>query len=211
MADIKSMTNLFSLASKRGLKPDVVTYTTLVQGLLRANRVDMAKGVLSKMLSEGLEPNERMCSLLVSDLARSGSQAGLQRAEEMMSEMRRKKMSVTQATWTSLISGYFRGGWETDAWSAVERMGRSGISLNRVGYNIILKQGQGRWCLKVFERMVKEGVSPNNDTFVIVLTPLVHKKQWAEADKVIQEMERLGFRAEKGTLSRLVSRVEARR
>lgn len=211
MADIQSMTSLFSLASQRGLKPDVVTYTTLVQGLLRAERVEMAKSVLAKMLSEGLEPNERLCSLLVADLARSGSQAGLQRAEEMMNEMRRKRMTITQVTWTSLISGYFRGGWQTDAWAALDRMGRSGVSLNRVGYNIILKHGQGSWCLRMFERMIKEGVSPNSDTYLIVLTPLVHKKQWDEADGVVREMARLGFRPEKGALRRLVNRVEARR
>lgn len=211
MADIPSMTSLFSLAGQKGLKPDVVTYTTLVQGLLRADRVEMAKKVLSKMLSEGLEPNERMCSLLVSDLARSGSQAGLQRAEEMMSEMRRKGMSVTQVTWTSLISGYFRGGWEADAWSTIERMGRSKARLNRVGYNMILKQGQGAWCVKVFQKMVSEGVLPNSDTFVIVLAPLVHKKQWSEADKVVQEMKRMGYSPDKGALRRLVNRVETRR
>ena len=211
MADINGMNSLFALAATLNLQPDVVTYTTLVQGLLRAENVDMAKNILSRMLAQGLEPNERMCSLLVADLARSGSQAGLQRAEEMMSEMRRKGMNVTEVTWTSLISGYFRGGWEQDAWAAVDRMKRGGWRLNRVGYNMILKQGQGTWSIKVLEQMISEGVRPNSDTFAIVLMPLVTSKQWNEADRVIEIMRQFGFRAEKGALAKLVKRAELRR
>lgn len=211
MADIPAMNSLFSLASKKGLQPDVVTYTTLVQGLLRAERVDMAKNVLSKMLAQGLEPNERMCSLLVADLARTGSQTGLQRAEEMMSEMRRKGMLITQVTWTSLISGYFKGGWDQDAWAAVDRMKRGGWALNRVGYNMILKQGSGRWSVRMMERMIDEGVLPNSDTFAIVLMPLVTSEQWDEAGRVVNTMREMGFRAEKGALARLVRKVDSRR
>lgn len=211
MADIPAMNSLFALAAKMNLKPDVVTYTTLVQGLLRASKVDMAKDILERMLAQGLEPNERLCSLLVADLARSGSQVGLQRAEEMMSEMRRKGMKVTEVTWTSLISGYFRGGWEQDAWAAVDRMKRGGWNLNRVGYNMILKQGKGAWSLKILEQMISEGIKPNSDTFAIVLMPLVTSRQWNEADRVIGIMREFGFRAEKGALAKLVKRAELRR
>jgi pentatricopeptide repeat protein len=47
-------------AGKLGLKPDIITYTTLVQGLLRAGQIDMAKNTLRTMHESGLEPNERM-------------------------------------------------------------------------------------------------------------------------------------------------------
>lgn len=211
MADIPSMNALFSLAAKRNLQPDVVTYTTLVQGLLRAGKVEIAKTVLSKMVSQGLEPNERLCSLLVADLARSGSQVGLQRAEEMIAEMRRKGMRVSTVTWTSLVSGYFRGGWDQDAWAALARMERSGERLNRVAYNMIFKQGRGNWIIKMFERMIKDGIHPNSDTFVILLTPLVASKQWDLADQVVAELRRIDLRLDKGALRRLISRVEARR
>ena len=115
-----------------------------------------------KMTAQGLEPNERLCSMLFADLAKSGSQLGLRRAEEMMAEMKRKGMNTSVVTWTSLISGYFRGGWDQDAWDAVDRMKRAGLPLNRVGYNIILHEGgRGKeWVMRLFRRMIKEGITP---------------------------------------------------
>lgn len=212
-ADIPGMNSLFSLASRLKLKPDVVTYTTLVQGLLRAERVDVARSVLDKMALQGLEPNERLCSMLVADLAKSGSQSGLRRAEEMMAEMKRKKMNTTVVTWTSLISGYFRGGWDRDAWDAVDRMEREGLPLNRVGYNIILHEGgRGKeWVMRLFRRMIKEGITPVDDTYLILLAPMVRGKRWEEADEVLEEMQRLKYRPEKGALSTLVKRIRARK
>jgi pentatricopeptide repeat protein len=212
MADVPAMTSLFSQASRMQLKPDVVTYTTLVQGLLRADQFHMAKSVLDKMSDQGLEPNERLCSMLIADLAKSGSQAGLRRAEEMMAEMKRKGMEISVVTWTSLISGYFRGGWDQDAWGAVQRMERTGVRLNRVGYNIIFHEGDRRkeWVMRMFKRMIREGVRPVDDTYLIILAPMVKGKRWDEADAVLEEMNRLGYRPEKGALSTLVRRIHAR-
>jgi len=212
-ADIPLMNSLFSLASRLNLKPDVVTYTTLVQGLLRAGRVDVARLVLDKMTAQGLEPNERLCSMLVADLAKSGSQLGLRRAEEMMAEMKRKGMNTSVVTWTSLISGYFRGGWDQDAWDAVDRMKRAGLPLNRVGYNIILHEGgRGKeWVMRLFRRMIKEGITPVDDTYLILLAPMVRGQRWEEAEEVVEEMRRLKYRPEKGALASLVKRVHARK
>jgi pentatricopeptide repeat protein len=218
MSDVPAMTTLFSLASQRQLKPDVITYTTLVQGLLRAGKDDMARAVLDRMTQQGLEPNERLCSMLIADLAKGGSQAGLRRAEEMMAQMRRKNMRITVQAWTSLISGYFRGGWEKDAWGAVDRMDRYGVKMNRVGYNIMLHEGDssqdnsqgGSWPLKVFGRMLKAGVVPNDDTYLILLGPMVAKRRWEEADVVLKEMDRFKYKPTRGALSTLIRRARAR-
>lgn len=63
----------------------------------------------------------------------------------------------------------------------------------------------------MLERMIGEGKLPNNDSFAIVLMPLVNSRQWDEAEEVLEIMRSIGFRTEKGYVSRLVSRVEARR
>jgi pentatricopeptide repeat protein len=156
--------------------------------------------------------------MLIADLAKGGSQAGLRRAEEMMAQMRRKNMRITVQAWTSLISGYFRGGWEKDAWGAVDRMDRYGVKMNRVGYNIMLHEGDssqdnsqgGSWPLKVFGRMLKAGVVPNDDTYLILLGPMVAKRRWEEADVVLKEMDRFKYKPTRGALSTLIRRARAR-
>ncbi|WVF69705.1 hypothetical protein IAT40_004484 [Kwoniella sp. CBS 6097] len=213
-ADLPSMSALFSLAEKSGLKPDVVTYTTLVQGLLRAGRLMLAKKVLEDMHRQGISPNERMCSMLIADLAKSGTKIGLAHAEEILKLMRKKQMKTNEVTWTGLIAGYFRGGWEVDAWDAVGRMDRAGFKLNRVGYNMLLREsgkGGGTGILRLWRKMLEDGVSPNSDTYLLALTPLVVEKRWLEAEEVLREMDRRRFKPEKGGLATIVARARSRR
>jgi len=138
-ANIKLMNEVMAPAASLGLVPDIVTYTTLVQGLLRAGRPELARQTLDAMKSRGMEPNERMAAMLVADLASTGKADGLTRAEDVIRDMRKRGIRTTVPMWTSLIVGYFRGGWEVDAWSAMERMRASGLRLNDIGYNAVLR------------------------------------------------------------------------
>ena len=219
-ADVPAMNSLFVLAEKLKLKPDVVTYTTLVQGLLRAGQLEMAKNALDTMYSEGLEPSERMCSMLIADLAKDGDKTGLSHAEELLREMQKKGFRPDVITWTGLISGYFRGGWEEDGWHAVDRMERlHGIQLTRTAYNVVLRQaGLGKIAPgtmpvtpKLFKRMQQDGVIPNSDTYVIMLEPLIRAKLWAEAQGVLAVMRQQGFQPEKGHLIGLMKRTRLHR
>ncbi|WWD21576.1 hypothetical protein CI109_106062 [Kwoniella shandongensis] len=216
-ADIQSMTSLFALADKLNLKPDVVTYTTLIQGLLRAGRIDLAKATLMTMHSQGITPNERMCSMLIADLAKSGTQTGLRHAEDLLKLMLQKGLRTNEVTWTALIAGYFRGGWEKDGWDAVDRMTRAGHRLNRIGYNVLFKQighgggGGGEGIMELWRKMIREGVVPNSDSYLLVLTPFVREHKWDEVDEILGEMKKRGFRPEKGALSRLIGSISARR
>ncbi|WVN89383.1 uncharacterized protein L203_104606 [Cryptococcus depauperatus CBS 7841] len=211
-ANIEAMSQLFEQATHFKLQPDVVTYTTLVQGLLRARRLDLAKNALDAMHAQGIIPNERMCSMLIADLAKLGTRVGLSHAEELLKLMHQKNMRSNEVTWTALISGYFRGGWESDAWEALARMERLGIRLNRIGYNMLLKQVSGteeglRTVMSLWRRLLKEGINPNSDTYWLVLSPLVKERKMEQIDEVLAEMKSRGYRAEKGALARLLDNI----
>lgn len=227
MADVEGMQSLFNLAQRLRLKPDVITYTTLVQGLLRAQQLEMANNVLDVMVKAGLEPSERMCSLLIADLAHTGNNVGLRHAEELLREMKRRGWKTGVPTWTGLISGYFRGGWEQDGWDAVRRMEADRLRLNRTAYNMILRQagesrisskssappssgssGEQPITMKLFKRMIEDGVTPNSDTYVIMLGPLLKARRVAEAKEVVKEMRKQRFSPDKGALKGLVNRVD---
>ncbi|KIR43030.1 hypothetical protein I307_04165 [Cryptococcus deuterogattii 99/473] len=221
-ANIEAMSALFSKAGELGLQPDVVTYTTLVQGLLRARRLDLAKGAMDAMQKQGIVPNERMCSMLIADLAKPGTRVGLEHAEEMLKLMHQKNMQTNEVTWTALASGYFRGGWEADGWEALARMNRLGIKMHRVGYNMLLKQAAGsidsnggdadvETVMKLWRRMLHDGVIPNSDSYLIVLTKMVQMDRKKEIEEIMREMRQRGFRPEKGALVRIVESINRRR
>ncbi|WWC59558.1 uncharacterized protein I303_102114 [Kwoniella dejecticola CBS 10117] len=229
-ADLPSMSALFTLAEKVGLKPDIITYTTLVQGLLKGGRIDLAKKVLEDMSGQGIPPNERMCSMLISDLSKIGTQKALSHSEELLNLMIKRKMKINEVTWTGLISGYFKNGWEKNGYDTIARMEKTGLKLNRIGYNILFRQfsststnsaaGKDRnvitgeasqGIMKLWNKMLDDRITPNSDSYLLVLTPLVTGRRWNEATQVLEEMQKRGFRVEKGALKRIVDRVKNRR
>jgi pentatricopeptide repeat protein len=129
-------------------------------------------------------------------------------------------MDVGVITWTALISGYFRGGWEHDGWDAVSRMEAANLRLNRISYNLILNQagkkvsyrdGEIPTTIRLFSRMIESGVRPNTATYTILLEPLVREQMWYEADKVVKMMEQLRFLPDKKELRELLKKVKFRR
>ncbi|ODO08676.1 hypothetical protein L198_00409 [Cryptococcus wingfieldii CBS 7118] len=216
-ADIPSMSTLFQQAVELGLAPDVVTYTTLVQGLLRARRLDLAKSAMDMMHKQGIVPNQRMCSMLIADLAKPGTKLGLEHAEEMLRLMYQKNMRTNEVTWTALISGYFYGGWDGQAWEAIERMERLGIRLNRVAYNMMLRQlgtGEGETVdtmMMLWHKLLRQKINPNSDTYLLLLSALSSASRWAEVDEVMREMTRREYKPEKGALARLIDNIDRKR
>lgn len=229
VADVKRMNAVIASSASLGLKPDIVTYTTLVQGLLRADEHELASKTLDAMKASGIEPNERMAATLISDLAAEGTRDGLRAAEDVLRDMRRRGVKMTVFIWTALITGYFRGNWVLDGFSAMERMNKQGIRFNIVGYNALLRvvadgdrsarneyrrsatrdieQAQTPLALRLFRQMLNEGIVPNADTYAIVLGGFLRSGREAEALEVLQDMDARGFKTNKRALQQLVKQA----
>jgi pentatricopeptide repeat protein len=68
--DLQAMMNLMDRLPSFRLAPDLVTYTTLISGLLDAGKPSAAKGILDVMQRANIEPNSYVYSLLIADLAK---------------------------------------------------------------------------------------------------------------------------------------------
>lgn len=231
LANIPMINQVIATAGKLKIKPDIVTYTTMVHGLLRAERPDLARATLDAMRSRGIEPNDVMASMLVADLASDGTAEGLRRAEYVIRDMRARGLKTTVPMWTALIGGYFGGGWDLDGWDALSRMKASGHRLNDKAWNIVLKQltlgtkvgpaqrqeqlrrgmgdtgGGGSTVIRLFRQMVGEGVVPNADTYFIVLDSLVRAKRSVEVGEVLADMNRREFETRRPALKRMLFRA----
>jgi pentatricopeptide repeat protein len=232
-SDLKLMNEIISAAGPLGLVPDIVTYTTLVQGLLRAGRPELARQTLDSMKSRGMEPNERMAAMLVADLAANGRADGLTRAEDVIRDMRTRGIRTTVPMWTSLIAGYFRGGWQVDAWAALDRMRASGLRLNDIGYNVVLRhvltadagpaptttstrarralghqmsadKSTASLAMKVFHHMKDNSVPPTADTYTILLGGLLRSDSVGDIRDVLNDIDVRGFKTHNRSLSEMI-------
>ncbi|GMK57253.1 hypothetical protein CspeluHIS016_0400870 [Cutaneotrichosporon spelunceum] len=233
LANIQMINEVIGTAGKIKIKPDIVTYTTMVHGLLRAERPDLARATLDAMRSRGVEPNDVMASMLVADLASDGTAEGLRRAEYVIRDMRSRGLKTTVPMWTALVSGYFCGGWDMDGWDALKRMKVSGHKLNDKAFNIILKQltrgpkldpvevrkrvvygmsdkgGGGSTAIRVFRQMVREGNVPNADTYSIILDPLTKARRVSEVEEVLAEIDHRTFKTQRPSLARMIERARS--
>jgi pentatricopeptide repeat protein len=222
LANIDLMTSMLSSALPLGLTPDIVTYTTLVQGMLRAGRPELARATLDSMKARGINPNERMAAMLVADLAASGTKDGLVRAEEVVRDMRVRGIRTTVPMWTSLIAGYFRGGWEVDAWNAVERMRVAGLRLNDVGYNIVLghvldnrrRRGSAakddksiEVAMELFRSMQKDDAVPTSDTYMVLLGGLLRSGSIEHIPEVLAFMDARRFSAPSRSVNDMIRKA----
>lgn len=218
LADLQLMNEVLNDAQRLGFTPNNVTYTTMVQGLLRADRHDLARKTLDSMKTKGFNVDERLAATIISDLAREGKAADLRRAEDVIRDMRTRGVHMTVASWTALISGYFRGGWDLEGFRTVERMYQSGFKLNLTGYNIVIGHAltktwnEGEYTdlqsvtpgLRVFRRMINENVVPTADTYSMMLGSLLRQERVEEVREVLVEMDRRGFRTHRGSLINVI-------
>jgi len=56
----------------QGIFLTVVTYTTVIDGLCKAQAVDRAKGVLQQMIHKGVKPDKRTYTCLIHGYCSSG-------------------------------------------------------------------------------------------------------------------------------------------
>lgn len=233
--DFESITKTVAELPSLNLQPDVITYTTIVEGLLKNGKRDVARGTLDIMEADGIAPTVQTYGLLIADLAKGGIERDMQRAEELIKRMAIAKLRPTVITYTALLSGYFRANMDQQGMTVLKRMERDGILMNRVTYNMILRvlvnndvdgrimhkamkratRGRssdsnlpGAWG-SIIETMLARSITPNQDTWYIILAGLHRVGRSDEAREALLEMERQGFRPQQGTaLAKIIMNVQ---
>lgn len=227
--DIQSMMELIDRLPSFRLAPDLVTYTTLITGLLDAGKPHAAKGILDVMQKAKIAPNSYVYSLLIADLGRKGNSEAMASAEAIHEQMKRAGVRPTITTWTSLASGYFRANMIKEGLNTLKRAQAKGIKLDRVGYNMLFRsiiftdsvppaeldrilRGQTRQAehslgnatnteaaLFLLRNMIDSHVEPDTDTWFIILDGLVRQEKWSEGEVVIRLMRSRGFVVKEGS------------
>ncbi|KAL7420051.1 hypothetical protein Q5752_005016 [Cryptotrichosporon argae] len=222
--------DVIAAAACLGLTPDIVTYTTLVQAHLRAGDAAGAQRVLDAMRARGVEPNERIAGVLVAELARAGTRDGLRQAEDVVRDARARGLRLSEHAWTSLVAGYFAGGWHAEGWQAFKRMQSAGAPPSIVTYNVVLRAAGGRAGAAVEAgahadprreerslqlRLVRDAVQRrlrlDEDTYAIALGALCRARAWADAKEIVHIMKSQAFMPRAPSLVKLVRQAEGAR
>lgn len=228
--DLQAMMGLIDRLPTFRLAPDLVTYTTLISGLLDAGKPTAAKGILDIMQKANIEPNSYVYSLLIADLAKKRSSEAMASAEAMIRQMHKVGVKATSITWTALASGYFRANMVQEGLEAIKRAQSKGVEMTRVSYNMVLRsilyaesvpaqelehilRGQSRHmdrsigtptdteaAMLLLRSMIDNRVEPDVDTWFITLDSLAKQGKWLEGESVIRLMSSRRFVVKEGSV-----------
>lgn len=158
-----------SLMEEFGVKPDVVTFSTIMNAWSSAGLMDKCQEIFDDMTKAGIDPDTHAFSILAKGYVRAGEP---EKAEEVLKLMRRSGVQPNVVIFTTIISGWCSAGKMDYAMRVYEMMCKMGISPTLKTFDtLIWGYGEAKlpWKAEEFlEIMEEKGVPPENNTIELV-------------------------------------------
>ncbi|KAL1563037.1 Pentatricopeptide repeat-containing protein, chloroplastic [Salvia divinorum] len=192
--DLGKAEGLFNLMLERGVKPDNVTFSTIISCARLSSLPDKAVEWFEKMPSFGCEPDKVTCSVMIDVYGRVGNVAV---ALSMYDRARSEKWRLDPVTFSTLIRIYRSEGNYDGCLNLYEEMKALGVKANASVYNALL-DAMGRakrpWQAKtIYRQMVKNGVEPTWGTYAALIRAYVRARYGLDAIAVYKEMKEKGL------------------
>lgn len=110
-----------------GVKPDVITFSTIMNGWSSAGRMDKCQEIFDDMVKSSIEPDIHAFSILAKGFIRAGEPA---KAESLLNSMSKYGVRPNVVIFTTIISGWCTAGKMEKAWRVFELMCDMDVSPN---------------------------------------------------------------------------------
>ncbi|KAJ6604539.1 hypothetical protein DFH09DRAFT_1123040 [Mycena vulgaris] len=218
--NFKAMAAVLSQMAAAKVTGDVFTFSTILSALLKAGRTDAPAMVSKIMRSQGVVANVAIFTAIINSQMAKQTIRDLQAAMHLLDEMEKDPDSLpNEVTYTSILTGLYRGAWLTTdgiemyTRDIAARMKKRKIKFQLAGYNILIKgcllseQPTGlEKALGYYREMVRNNVTPVDDTWYILLAGLLTRDELKLAEEIVNEMFASGARPGASVL-RLVGKI----
>lgn len=152
-----------------GVKPDVITFSTIMNGWSSAGRMDKCQEIFDDMVKSGIEPDIHAFSILAKGFVRAGEPA---KAESLLNSMSKYGVRPNVVIFTTIISGWCTAGKMEKAWRTFEHMCDMDVSPNLKTYEtLIWGYGEAKqpWRAEdILHMMEEKNVIPEDSTLKLV-------------------------------------------
>ncbi|KAE8690974.1 Detected protein of unknown function [Hibiscus syriacus] len=180
-----------------GISPNVITYTSMVNGLCKSDNMDLALKMHYEMKSKGLQLDVTAFNALIDgfckkrDMVRAVSffpnsgKSGYLRmksftaacklflASGLYSEMLTKGIVPDIVTYTVLLNGLYKKGQLQNAHKILKEMDRQGLTSNVLIYNALIaghfREGNLEEASRLHNEMLDRGLLPDDTTYDILV------------------------------------------
>ncbi|XP_043692465.1 pentatricopeptide repeat-containing protein At4g16390, chloroplastic-like [Telopea speciosissima] len=185
---------LFEEMLVRGVKPDNVTFSTIISCARFCSLPNKAVEWFEKMPDFGCNPDDVTYSAMIDAYGRAGN---VDKALSLYDRARTERWRIDLVTFSTLIKIYGISGNFDGALNVYEEMKALGVKPNLVIYNTLL-DAMGRakrpWQVKsVYKEMINNGFSPNWATYAALLRGYGRARYPQDALDVFREMKGKGL------------------
>ncbi|KAK2448002.1 pentatricopeptide repeat-containing protein, chloroplastic [Trifolium repens] len=193
--DFEGAQKVFDEMLQRGVKPDNITFTTMINCARMSALSDKAVEWFEKMPGFGCEPDAITCSAMVCAYARTNH---VDMARRLYDRAKTEKWPIDVVTFSALIKMYdLVGNYDGCLNMYLEMLGL-GVKPNVKTYNILLAamlRGKRHWQAKtIYQEMKSSGVSPDFITYSTLLRVYTRAQLGQDALDVYKEMKGKGMK-----------------
>ncbi|KAJ7967830.1 Pentatricopeptide repeat-containing protein [Quillaja saponaria] len=192
--DFDRAEKLFGEMLNRGVKPDNITFSTIISCARMSSLPNKAVEWFEKMPSFGCDPDDVTYSAMIDAYGRAGN---VDMALNLYDRARTEKWRIDTVTFSTLIKMYGMAGNFDGCLNVYEEMKALGAKPNMVIYNTLL-DAMGRakrpWHAKtIYKEMTNNGFSPNWVTHASLLRAYGRARYSEDALSVYKAMKEKGM------------------
>ncbi|MED6139561.1 hypothetical protein PIB30_084973 [Stylosanthes scabra] len=188
--NIKDAKSVLAIMTKHGVKLNVVTYNSLMDGYCLLNELNKAIHVFNKMTQSGVVvPNVQSYNIMINGFFKSKL---VDEALNIFEEMRHKNLVPNTLTYNTLIDGLCKSGRISCALELVEKMQDRGQYADVFTYSSLLdgmfKKQELDKALGLFNTMKDIGIELNIYTYTIIIDGLCKSGRLIDAKEIFHDL-----------------------
>ncbi|XP_020581372.1 pentatricopeptide repeat-containing protein At5g66520-like [Phalaenopsis equestris] len=164
------------------------SWSSLISGFVQAGLTKTALAIFHKMARQSVQPNE---PLLVSTISACSQLRALEHGRSVHRYIETLGINITVIIGSALVDMYGKCGGIKEAIHIFNTMPERNIYTWNSIITGLAMNGAGRQVLTLFYKMTLAGVSPNNITFIDLLSACSHNGLVEEGRMVFDEMTRV--------------------
>ncbi|KAJ6378243.1 hypothetical protein OIU78_028480 [Salix suchowensis] len=182
----------FDEMKELGVKPDIVTYNSLIDVFCKGRELEKAYGVVEKMNEEGILPDVITYTSIIGGLGLVGQP---DKARDMLKEMKEHGCYPDVAAYNAVIRNYCIAKRLDDAYSLMAEMTSKGMSPNATSYNFLFKRNEKvEMALQLWNDMVEKGFGSYILVSDVLFDLLCDMGKLVEAEKCFLQMVEKGHK-----------------
>lgn len=151
------------------IRPDVITYSTIMNAWSQAGFLEKCKEIYNNMLKSGVKPDGHAYSILAKGYVRAQE---MEKAEELLTVMTKSGVQPNVVIFTTVMSGWCSVGRMDNAMRVFDKMGEFGVSPNLKTFETLIwgyAEAKQPWKAEGMLQIMEEfHVQPKKSTILLV-------------------------------------------